>query len=79
MKLRIVGIDGVCDAALIRAGNSSDMIVRILVPAAYGTVEEVFAGPAEFRNRCKVHWTASIRDGKDWDELRELQEHGFVD
>lgn len=72
MKVRITGIAGLCDATLIRTGNSNDMIARIFVPAAEGTIDELFAEKEAFRQRVKVQWSTD-------DEDAELKLHGFIE
>ena len=72
MKVRIVGIPGICEAALVRSGNCNDMVLRALVPAAFGAVDEVFVGKEAFRQRVAVAWATDA-------EKAELKRVGFVD
>lgn len=72
MKIRIDGVSGLCDAALVRMGNSSELICRVRVPASYGKWSERFVGKQEFRALCSVQW---VGDG----EQEHLADAGFVD
>lgn len=72
MKVRVINIPGLCNASLVRSGNSNSLVARIMVPAAHGTIDELFAEREAFRQRVAVAWSTA-------DEDAELKLHGFVE
>lgn len=66
MKVRVVGLCGLCDATAVR--SNGHFSVKITTPSG----EEAWADKESFRSRCKVQWAAGV-------EKQELWREGYTD
>jgi hypothetical protein len=72
MKLRIMGNDGLFDAALlVDAPDCSELGCKAALRITWADGDHVFAAPAVAAKRCLPVWATP-------DEWRSLTEHGFL-
>jgi hypothetical protein len=66
MKVRVIGLTGLCDATAVRANGHFS--VKIVTPAG----EEAWADKESFRSRVKMQWATAA-------ERKELFKEGYID